>query len=83
MRAVRQHTDCKWVLLYLERSAGLRCLAPLAYLNDYRTFSDVVERLPHFIEEVFKTRRQRSALGYLAPVQFEELNARDLVQFNA
>jgi len=50
------------------------------YLNEYRHFAEVVERVAEFIDQVYNTRRSHSALGYLPPVQFEERHRRQLVQ---
>lgn len=41
-------------------------------LSDYETYTDVIERVPYFIEEVYNKNRLHSALGYLPPEEFEQ-----------
>jgi putative transposase len=47
------------------------------HLSGYETFQDVVARLPRFVEEVYNARRLHSALGYVSPARFEEINTRE------
>jgi putative transposase len=41
------------------------------HLANYETYDDVVQRIPHFIEEVYNSKRLHSALGYLSPKEYE------------
>jgi putative transposase len=42
------------------------------YQFGYATISDVKERLPVFLEEIYNQKRIHSALGYLPPDEFEK-----------
>ena len=46
------------------------------HLSGYETFADVAARLPRFLEEGCNGKRLHSALGYLSPARFEEVNTR-------
>ena len=41
------------------------------YLSEYETYEDVVNRLPHFLEEIYNRKRIHSSIGYLTPEEFE------------
>ena len=43
------------------------------YLWEYRTLTDVHNRLPYFLEEVYNHKRLHSSIGYVPPVEFEEM----------
>jgi len=47
------------------------------YLWQYETFSDVLERIPYFIEDVYNKKRLHSSLGYRPPEEYERLLAKD------
>jgi putative transposase len=41
------------------------------HLANYQTYEDVVQRVPHFIEDVYNSKRLHSALGYRPPKEYE------------
>ena len=47
------------------------------YMRKYETYLDVIENVPHFIEEVYNKKRLHSSLGYVPPEEFEELSKID------
>jgi putative transposase len=42
------------------------------YMWEFETILDVIDRVPHFIEEVYNKKRLHSSLNYLPPEEFEK-----------
>jgi len=47
------------------------------YLWEYETFSDVIDRIPYFIEDVYNRKRLYSSLGYRPPEEYERLSVKN------
>jgi len=43
------------------------------HMWDYETYIEVLDRLPHFIEEIYNKKRLHSSLNYLPPEEFEKI----------
>jgi transposase InsO family protein len=43
------------------------------FMREYNTILDVIDKLPHFIEEVYNKKRLHSSLNYLPPEEFEDI----------
>jgi putative transposase len=41
------------------------------YMFEYKTYLDVIEKLPRFIEEVYNKKRLHSSLDYVSPEEYE------------
>jgi putative transposase len=44
------------------------------YMFEYDTYTEVLKRIPYFIEEVYNKKRLHSSLGYMPPEEFENMN---------
>jgi len=50
------------------------------YLAEYRSYDDVLDAVPQFIDAVYNQKRMHSSIGYLAPNEFERLWTRGVLQ---
>ena len=44
------------------------------YMFEYETYTEVLGRIPYFIEEVYNRKRLHSSLGYMSPEEFENID---------
>lgn len=43
------------------------------YLSEYENLSDARGQIGHFLEAVYNQKRLHSSLGYLPPIEFEQI----------
>ena len=53
------------------------CTQREVYLWEYETFSEVVERILCFMEDVYDRKRLHSSLDYRSPEEYERLLAKN------
>jgi transposase InsO family protein len=41
------------------------------YLSEYETYTDALQQVGHFLDDIYMRKRIHSSLGYLTPVEFE------------
>ena len=41
-------------------------------LSDYKDYTDALQQLGRFLDEVYEYKRIHSSLGYLTPAEFED-----------
>ena len=47
------------------------------YLNHYQNLNEALTHISRFIDDVYNAKRLHSSLGYLPPIEFEELNMKN------
>ena len=52
------------------------------YMFDYEIYSEVLNRIPYFIEEVYNRKRLQSPLGYMPPEEFENINNENMKEMS-
>lgn len=50
-------------------------VAEEVYLNDYETMAEASASIDHFLGKIYNEQRLYSTLGYLPPVEFEQMQA--------
>ena len=64
----------------ISRSRDVPFLAAQVDLSDYWDYTDALQQLDRFLNEVYQYKRIHSSLGYLIPAEFEQHEMMELEQ---